>query len=95
MYWTYLMNTNPNGSNELLTFETINDCSDCEQLKKILKDYHKLIADDFFSSFYPYYDTLIVSEYDPTQNPSKNPVKIKIKINDIDGAKKFLDLTVE
>ena len=82
MYWSYLIKTESNSTN-LLTFES-ND-----NLEKLSKGYCELVIVDFFSSFAHNYDTIFISEYDPTQNPITKEIKFLIKFNDVLKAKKI------
>lgn len=99
MYWSYLINTNKNAyrsnftcninndittntqnmTNEILTFEFNED------LNKLTNDYCDLVISNFFSSFTHDYDTIFISDLNPTQEPLNNKLFI-IKFNDLEKA---------
>lgn len=84
MYWSYLINNN--NYKNLLTFESN------ENFDKLTKGYSELVISDFFSSFSREYDSIIISEFDPTHDLSEivKEIKFFIKFDDIKKAKQIL-----
>ena len=79
MIWTYLTKSY---SNNILTFEQI----DSTDVNSHIKGYCELINDNFFDSFSHDYDTLIISNYKPNEDPFNNDLLFCIKFNDKIGA---------
>ena len=60
LYWVYLFNQN---NNKILAFESGND------LDHFYNGYLDLIKNKFFVPYYPTYDSIFISEFNPLENP--------------------------
>jgi len=84
MYWSYLINSKNTYGMDVLTFES------GEDLTKLTHEYCQLVIDDFFSSFSREYDTIFISQFDPTQEPLNKVKNFSIGFNDVNKAIKLI-----
>ena len=79
MYYTYLINTNKINNN-ILTFNShIN-------YDELILESCELILDNYFSSFERDFNTIIISEFKPLEQPNLKKNIFFIKISDITKA---------